>query len=181
MMFRMLRRTLALGAGLALISLADAGVKGEQAPELRVDKWVHLPKGRKSGPKLREGWKGKVVYLYFFQSWCPGCHSSGFPTLRALEKEFAKDDAVRFAAVQTVFEGFGTNTAEAAGKLVKKYDLTRMPVGHSGTRDQKSRVMRDFKTRGTPWTVVIGKDGKVAFEGFHLKIEEGKQLIEKLK
>ena len=101
--------------------------------------------------------------------------------LKILRPEFGKDDEVRFATVQTVFEGFGTNTEEAAKKLVKKYELDRMPVGHSGSPGSKSKVMADFKTRGTPWTVVIGKDGKVAFEGFHLKIEEGKKLIGKLK
>ena len=33
--------------------------------------------------------RGKVVYLYFFQSWCPGCHRHGFPTLQAMSKHFA--------------------------------------------------------------------------------------------
>lgn len=88
----------------------QAEMLGKPAPELKVDQWVNLPKDLKAGPTLREGWKGKVVYLYFFQSWCPGCHSSGFPTLQALKEEFGENEEVEFAAVQTVFEGFLTNT-----------------------------------------------------------------------
>ena len=175
-----MRGLLALGVLLALLGTARAGVKGRQAPELREVTWVNLPEGRKQGPKLREEWKGEVVYLYFFQSWCPGCHSSGFPTLKALSEEFGDREGIRFAAVQTVFEGFGTNTEEAARRIVKKYGLQKMPVGHSGARGKDSRVMRDFQTRGTPWTVVIGKDGVVRFEGFHLRVEEGKKLLAKL-
>ena len=164
-----------------LIGNAAAGVKGKLAPELRVDEWVNLPQGQTKGPKLKEEWKGKVVYLYFFQSWCPGCHSSGFPTLKALEKEFGSDEQVRFAAVQTVFEGFGTNTIEAAKKIVTKYKLEGIPVGQSGKKSKESLVMADFQTRGTPWTVVIGKDGTVHFEGFHLQPKEGKRLLKRLK
>lgn len=163
------------------VASLQAGVEGEPAPELRVSQWIHLPEGEKSGPAIRKDWKGKVVYLYFFQAWCPGCHSSGFPALSELEKKFAGDEDVRFAAVQTVFEGYGTNTAEAAKKIVARYDLKRIPVAHSGDEKHPSFVMRDYRSRGTPWTVVIGKDGVVRSEGFHLDASKGKALIEKLK
>ena len=153
---------------------------GRSAPELKVDSWVHLPKGSTVGPSLQKDWKGKVVYLYFFQSWCPGCHSSGFPTLKTLQEQFSGNPEVKFATVQTVFEGFSTNTEEAAKKIVERYKLQNMPVGQSGSPENRSKVMRAFQTRGTPWTVIIGKDGKVAFEGFHFKPKQGEALIEQL-
>ena len=98
------------------IATAD-GIKGKSAPHLKVDEWVSLPKGQKTGPKL-DDLKGKVIYLYCFQSWCPGCHSSGFPTLQKVIKEFGDDPDVAILTVQTVFEGFGTNTTDAAKKIV---------------------------------------------------------------
>lgn len=165
---------------LASSLFAHAGVLGKPAPELRVDKWVNLPEKTKKGPLLHKDWKGKVVYLYFFQSWCPGCHSSGFPTLKNLEGKFRKNPDVKFATVQTVFEGFSTNNEAAAKKIVERYQLQNIPVGQSGSHEARSKVMAAFQTRGTPWTVIIGKDGKVAFEGFHLKPEEGQALINKL-
>ncbi len=148
--------------------------------ELRVDKWVHLPEGDEDGPSLQADWKGKVIYLYFFQAWCPGCHSSGFPTLRALLDIYGDNEGIRFAAVQTVFEGFHTNTADAAREIVKRYDLQSIPVGQSGLPGKDSKVMRDFKTRGTPWTVIINPEGEVIYSGFHLDVVQGKQIIEGL-
>ena len=44
------------------------GIVGKKAPKLEVDSWVSLPKGQKAGPTLAK-LKGKVVYLYYFQSW----------------------------------------------------------------------------------------------------------------
>lgn len=149
-------------------------------PELRVDSWVHLPEGMAEGPTLHKDWANKVVYLYFFQSWCPGCHSSGFPTLQAMLKEFGDHPEVRIAAVQTVFEGFQTNTVEAAEKIVERYKLQAIPVGQSGTTHSESKVMRDFHTRGTPWTVIIGPDGEIAYTEFHISPAEGSILIKKL-
>jgi hypothetical protein len=42
--------------------------------------------------------------LFFYQHWCPGCHSRGFPTLLALIARTTPDD-VGFAVGQTVFRG----------------------------------------------------------------------------
>lgn len=53
------------------------GILGQRAPEWDVRQWFNLPDG-KDTVDLGD-YKGKVVYLYCFQSWCPGCHSSGFP------------------------------------------------------------------------------------------------------
>lgn len=151
-----------------------------ESMELQVDEWVHLPDGLDQGPSLKTDWEGKVVYLYFFQSWCPGCHSSGFPTLKALLNTYEDQENIRFAAVQTVFEGFHTNTPEAAQEIVERYGLHSIPVGQSGTADARSKVMRDFKTRGTPWTVILDSRGEVVYSGFHLDVEKGKRIIEGL-
>jgi len=70
------------------------GIVGQQAPKWETSKWVGLPTGKKS-LDIKDV-KGKVTYLYFFQSWCPGCHSRGFPTLKALEEKF-RDKTFRHA------------------------------------------------------------------------------------
>ena len=179
-----MRRLSAALLALGILSLgtatSQASQTGKKAPELDVDTWVHLPEGQAKGPTLHEEWKGKVVYLYFFQSWCPGCHSSGFPTLQKLKKEFSGNDGIRFATVQTVFEGFHTNTEKSAKEMVERYDLQDIPVGHSGSRDKRSAIMQSFRTRGTPWTVLIGKDGLIRTEGFHVELEQGKKVLQQL-
>ena len=93
---------------------------------------------------------------------------------------YGDNDAVRLAAVQTVFEGFHTNTEEAVRRIVDRYQLQSIPVGQSGAPDSRSKVMQDFRTRGTPWTVVISPKGEVVYSDFHISREEGRDLIDRL-
>jgi len=155
------------------------GIEGKKAPEIKVDEWVHVPEGEKEPTK--EELEGKVIYMYCYQSWCPGCHSSGFPTLKKVSEEFKDDDEVKFMVVQTVFEGFSTNSPEKWEGIATKFDLSHIPFGHSGSVEKRSQVMADFKTRGTPWTVIIGKDGVVKYNAFHIKPDVAISMINKLK
>jgi hypothetical protein len=71
------------------------GILDQKAPAITADKWVSLPAGAKA--PTPKSLKGKVIYLYCFQSWCPGCHSSGFPTLQKVSTHFKDDKAVHLA------------------------------------------------------------------------------------
>lgn len=170
---------------LALILNANAqskpagGILGQKAPAITVDQWVSLPEGAKAPTPA--SLKGKVIYLYCFQSWCPGCHSSGLPTLQKVSKNFASDPAVKFIAIQTVFEGFSSNTPEKAKEIAQKYELTHLPFGQSGSPEKRSPIMSGFKTRGTPWTIIIGKDGLVKYNSFHIQPQQAIELIKTLK
>ena len=170
----------------ALFSLCSAqaqnsqgGILGSKAPAISVDKWVSLPAGAKAPTPA--SLKGKVIYLYCFQSWCPGCHSSGFPTLQQVSTHFKDDKDVQCLTVQTTFEGFHANTSEKALAMAEKYQLKGIPVGHSGSREKRSAIMTDFNTRGTPWTIIIGKDGIVKYNSFHIKPDAAIKLINELK
>ena len=154
------------------------GIVGQAAPAWQVDRWFHLPGGMKAlEPADLEG---RVIYLYFFQSWCPGCHSHGFPSLQAVEERFRDDPEVVFVAVQTVFEGHGTNTEGRARDTVEEYGL-HIPVGHAaGEGDRSPGIMRRYRTGGTPWTVVIDRGGRVRFNGFTIEPEAAISMVEKL-
>ena len=156
-----------------------SGIVGQDAPELVVDEWVSLP-NEQDVPSI-QNLKGKVVYIYCYQSWCPGCHSSGFPTLKRVSDHYIQDDEVAFIAIQTVFEGWSTNTPEKWWSIANKFGLQDLPFAHSGRQQQKSQIMSDYKTRGTPWTIIIGKDGVVKFNAFHIKPEDAIGLIDRLK
>ena len=170
---------MALTAPFLTAQQPKGGILGQKAPTITADQWVSLPKGSKA--PTPESLRGKVIYLYCFQSWCPGCHSSGFPTLQKVSQHFKDDKDVQCITIQTVFEGFGTNTPAKALAMAKKYKLTDIPVGHSGSSSKRSAIMSGFKTRGTPWTIIIGKDGIVKYNGFHIKPDSAIKLIEKLK
>ena len=167
-----------LTVGSPLMAQRSLGILGKEAPSWGVDTWIQLP-----DEKTRidvDDFRGKVLYLYCFQSWCPGCHSHGFPTLQALIKKYKEDPDVEFVAVQTVFEGFQTNSPEAGWKTAEKYGL-EIPIGHSGSKEGHSTVMSRYRTGGTPWTIVIDRNGTIRYNDFHIKISEAEQLIEALK
>lgn len=168
-----------LAGGTSHAGPTQGGILGEKAPPILVDQWVSMP-ARTAAP-TPASLKGKVVYLYCFQSWCPGCHSSGFPTLKKVSTYFQFDKSIQFIAVQTAFEGFNSNTEEQALSVAKKYHLTRMPIGHSGSKSKRPDIMSSFKTRGTPWTIIIGRDGIVKYNGFHIEPKAAIALINDLK
>jgi thiol-disulfide isomerase/thioredoxin len=154
---------------------AQVDVK-KPAPKFGVDLWVQ---GDKKDLDI-EDFKGKVLYIYGFQAWCPGCHSHGFPTLQKLSEHYKNDKDVAFVAIQTVFEGYSHNTIEAAKKIIKDYKLT-MPVGHSGMDGFRSKFMQNYTTGGTPWTIIVDRDGNIRFSNFHLKVDQAISMIEYLK
>ena len=44
------------------------GILGRQAPELNLDNWIDAD-GNRMEPIQLSDYRGKVVYLYFFQDW----------------------------------------------------------------------------------------------------------------
>ena len=68
------------------------GILNKKAPSWEVGEWLRLPEGKKTLDVA--DFSGKVLYLYCFQSWCPGCHSHGFPTLQKVIEHFKEDGEV---------------------------------------------------------------------------------------
>ncbi len=67
-----------LGAGLILLSLnfgmqtasasTQFGILGQEAPEPELDTWIN-GNGKPMDPVKLTDYRGKVIYLYFFQDW----------------------------------------------------------------------------------------------------------------
>jgi len=151
------------------------GILGEPAPDWNVAEWINLPTDQHH--LERTDLAGKLIYLYGFQSWCPGCHSHGFPTLKAVQSHFADDERVVFVAVQTVFEGFHANTLDTARQTAERHNLT-IPFGHDAPNGQRSNMMQAYRTGGTPWTVLIDPAGIVRYNEFHAHPNEMVQRME---
>lgn len=153
------------------------GIAGLAAPEFRFDQWLDNTDGDLKIADITE----PVIYLYNFQSWCPGCHSHGFPTLKAVQEVVdarGLTDRIKFIAVQTVFEGFDANTPDAARESLTRHGLGDLALGHDS--GQPPTIMSDYRTGGTPWTVVIGPrpDRTVFFNGFQLDASAAVEIIE---
>ncbi len=182
MVFRSNRPCIVLLLALASFTAAHAqrpGIVGRAAPEWNVETWYNLPSGRDSLDIA--DLEGKVVFVLCFQSWCPGCHSHGFPTLQALTRHFADADDVAFVAIQTVFEGFSSNTVDDGKRTMDDYGLT-IPWAQTEGRDHQSPpFMRAYRTGGTPWVVLIDPEGTVRFDGFGIEADQAIRAIEHLR
>lgn len=168
--------------GLLVAQPANAGEKpqgivGLKAPAWEVDQWFNLPEGKDSIDVT--DLRGKVIYLFAYQSWSPGCFRHGFPTLKEVMKTYADSDGVVFVAVQTAFEGFPVNTASAAVRTAEEFGL-EIPFAHDGTKERPSRIMQSYRTGGTPWTVIIDREGIVRFNGSQVTPESAGALIDRL-
>lgn len=142
------------------------GIKGDSAPELRDVQWLANVEGDLRIEDLSE----PIVYLFAFQSWCAGCHSHGFPTLNAVKEMLESEGSaneVKFVAVHTVFEGYDENTTDAAMASATRHGLGDIALGH--TQGNPPALMVDYRTGGTPWTVIVGPrpHRRVLFNDFH--------------
>jgi hypothetical protein len=129
----------------------EPGVLGEAAAPLGVTRWVDA-----SGQALEhfdlDRMPGRFKLIFCFQDACPGCHATGFPALARVVDAFRGSDFVGFAAVQTVFEDFGSNTWERMLANHSRYALG-IPFGHDAGDEQDgagSELMRRYRNGGTP-------------------------------
>jgi thiol-disulfide isomerase/thioredoxin len=163
--------SLSVAAGLSskpAISQTTRGIEGYKAPELVMDYWIDGD-GKPGQFSVLES-RSKWVFLKCFQNWCPGCHSSGFPTLKAFSDKFIGHPKVAIAGIQTVFEGFTSNTQAAVRELQLRYELP-ISMGHDPGDSETHKVpstMRNYRTGGTPWLILINPEGVVVYNGFHV-------------
>ncbi len=162
--------SLALGAAASGKAFAQSspGIEGLEAPEIELDYWIDGD-GKPATFSVKES-RGKWVFLKCFQNWCPGCHSSGFPTLQAFAERFHGHPKVAIAGIQTVFEGFRSNTKEDVRRLQLRYDLPVI-MGHDpGDEDTHARpvTMQAYRTGGTPWLILVNPEGVVVYNNFHV-------------
>lgn len=155
------------------------GITGRAAPDFRFETWLaNVDAG--DGLSL-VSIDEPIVYLYNFQSWCPGCHSHGFPTMKAVKNHVettGRAHLVKFVAVQTVFEGHDSNTEQAALESVKRHELADIALGHDS--GSPPTIMEDYRTGGTPWTVIVGpgSDRIVLADGFQIDAPTAIELID---
>ncbi len=152
-----------------------------RAPEFDVQHWI-AENGNITDQIRLSDFTGKLKVVYCFQSWCPGCHSLGFPNLRKMVNALEGNNKVTFIAIQTVFEGHHENTFDKVLETQAKYGL-RIPFGHDAGYDGKSRsrFMQNFHTGGTPWFVFIDQNDNVVFADFHLNVDAAISFLKSIK
>ena len=95
------------------------------------------------------GFKGKIVFLNFWATWCPPCKKE-MPSIEKLHKKYGGEDFVVLAvAIDTKGE-----------KLVRPYIENK---GYTFTvlLDPAGSVSDDFDVYGVPMTYIVGRDGAI--------------------
>lgn len=127
-------------------SIASALAKGER-PEPPRARLPVLGDGR--GERSLDDFRGKVVVVNFWASWCPPCVEE-LPLLERTQKRIAKRDA-------TIL-GIDVQDAKSdALRFVRRFGLT-----YPSLRDANRHYARDFGVSGYPETFVIDRRGRVA-------------------
>ena len=93
-------------------------------------------------------YKGKIVYLDFWASWCKPCRDS-FPWMNDLMKKFP---AERFEVV--------TINLDAKASDMNRF-LEHIPANFSIFHDPSGNMAEQFKLPAMPTSFIIGKDGKL--------------------
>lgn len=131
------------------------------APEWSVSRWFNA-----SAPLTLQAFRGRVVMLHAFQMLCPGCVSHGTPQAQRAHQLFRQTD-LAVVGLHTVFEHHAAMTPVSLEAFIHEYRLT-FPIGVDEASDEGPIpvTMRRYEMRGTPTTILIGRDGTLRHHGF---------------
>lgn len=107
-----------------------------------------------------EQYRGKVVVLDFFTTWCTYCKQT-LPDLQAIYEETGANqgDVVILGVANPATDEHPGNADVSAG-MVGSF-LNGLGVTYPTLLDETGDVLSDYQVTGFPTTVVIGPDGKL--------------------
>lgn len=95
--------------------------------------------------------KGKVVFLTFWATWCPSCKEE-LPDLNTLQRKYS---AKGFTVLSICIE--------SSNSIVANY-LKKHPVLFPVLVDKEGSVAESFRFSGLPISFIIGKDGLIRYK-----------------
>lgn len=122
----------------------------------------------KGVPQSLGQWNGKIRVINYWATWCPPCVEE-MPIFSRLQE--------RFAAQGVQFVGIGMDETEKMQAFVQKTPVS-YPLLVGATNPNGNPA---FTLRGMPYTVVVDRDGKVAFSMYGgLKESELESVLRRL-
>ena len=131
-------------AGLLLAPSAQALEPGDKAPTFS----ARSLDGTKTLSMSQ--FRGKVVYLDFWASWCGPCLKS-LPLMEEMRKEFEGTD----------LQVLAINVDKDLGKA-KKFLLKR-PIGYPSAQDPEGRLPGSFEVETMPTSFIIDRNGVIRY------------------
>lgn len=126
------------------------------APELAISEWINV-----SHPLTLAKLRGRPVLLHSFQLLCPGCVSQSIPQVQKIERIFADTD-LQVIGIHTVFEHHAAMSPVTLKAFLHEYRI-KHPVGIDSPDERTDTpiTMQRFGLRGTPSSILIGRDGAI--------------------
>ena len=113
-------------------------------------------------------YKGKVVYLDFWASWCEPCKRS-FPWMNELQSIYG-DDGFRIIAVNL------DESRKDANEFLKK-----MPAKFDIAFDKSGKTAEAYRLKAMPSSFLIDRKGNLVHKSLGYRAEEKKILEKKIK
>ncbi len=110
-------------------------------------------------------YKGKVVYLDFWASWCDPCKRS-FPWMNELQTQYGKDG----------FEIIAVNL-DTSRKDAEEF-LKQMPAKFDVAFDKSGKTAEAYNLKAMPSSFLIDKNGRLVHKSLGYRVEE-KKIVEK--
>ena len=121
----------------------DTSVDGERAPD------IELPPLEGGEERSLSDWRGQVVVLNYWASWCEPCRDES-PLLERWHQRISKRNA-------TVLGVDVLDVTSDAQDFIDQYDLT-----YPHLRDKDGSTQDDLGITGYPETFVIDRQGRIA-------------------
>lgn len=132
------------------------------APPLVVERWFNIDQ-----PITLEGLRGRIVVLHAFQMLCPGCVSTAIPQARRLNEIVQSIDGLVVLGIHTVFEHHAAMTPVSLEAFLHEYKITfPVAVDRPSPDGPIPQTMAAYGFRGTPSTVIIDREGRIARHSF---------------
>ncbi len=158
---------LAAAAAIASLQAGEAATIADHLEALRVQlpqEPVAAPdfslEGLDGRPVSLKGFRGKVVFLNFWATWCVPCREE-MPAMERLHREYG----TRGLAMVAV--NFQESKAEARA-FADEFRLT-FPI----LLDTKGAVTRSYAVRALPVTYLVDRDGKILWKAAGRRVWDG--------
>jgi thiol-disulfide isomerase/thioredoxin len=116
---------------------------------------------------ILSSYKGKVVYLDFWASWCPPCRKS-FPWMNSMQEKY-KSQGLEIIAVNL----------DANKKDALKFLSTNSAI-FTVAFDSEGKTPRKYGVKGMPTSYLIDRDGKIVLQHMGFDDEDRASLEQKI-
>lgn len=139
---------------------------GDVAPPLKVTKWLQ-------GEEVKAFAKDKVYVVEFWATWCGPCIAA-MPHLNDLQAEYKAQGLEVIGLTSKDPNNSQKAVEEFVAKNGKKYSYR---FAYCDDRDTDKAYMEAAGQDGIPCSFVVGKDGKIAYIGHPMELDDVLPLI----